>query len=340
MPYGLSTAPATFARAIGIILSGLTYDICLCYFDDVIIFSKPIDEHCHCLQSVLQRSYEHGLRVKASKCSFGAAKVVYLGHSVSSAGVHTDPAQIKAVHDLPSSTNLEQLRSFLGLAGYYSKFIPNFASVASPVTELIKKDVLFHWNASYQAAFLKIKQSLCSAPILAYFQLDKPFILQTDASNVGLGAVLAQIDEFGRDRVISYPSRTLTAREQNYATMEKEALAVVFGTEHFRVYLLGNKFELVTDNSALKWLHSVTPKGHILRWIMDLQEFNFVVRHRPDHANQNADALACLPREIHTNVPKKKPMENPSSLNCIVSLIPDTNLLAAQQGDPDISKDI
>ena len=112
MPYGLSTAPATFARAIGIILSGLTYDICLCYFDDVIIFSKSINEHCHRLEYVLQRFREHGIRIKASKCSYGADKVVYLGHSVSSTGVHTDPAKIKSVHDLPSPTNFEKFHSF------------------------------------------------------------------------------------------------------------------------------------------------------------------------------------------------------------------------------------
>ena len=298
MPYGLSTAPATFARAIGIILSGLTYDICLCYFDDVIIFSKSLDGHCHRLQSVLQRFREHGLRVKASKCSFGADKVVYLGHSVPRTGVYTDPAKIQAVHDMPPPTNLEHLRSFLGLAGYYRKFIPNFASIASPLTELTKKDVAFTWNDSHQAAFLQIKQCLCSAPILAYPQLDKPFILQTDASNVGLGAVLTQLDNFGRERVVSYASRTLTGREQNYATMEKEALAVVFGTRYVRVYLLGNKFELVTDNSALKWLHSLAPKGRIARWIMDLQEFTFTVRHRPGHSNQNADALSRLHKDI------------------------------------------
>ena len=124
MPHGLCTAPATFARAIGIILSGLTYDICLCYFDDVIIFSKTIEQHCHRLETVLQRFRAHGLKVKASKCSFGANEVIYLGHSVSSTGIHTDPSKTKAVQNLPSPTNLEQLRSFLGLAGYYRKFIP------------------------------------------------------------------------------------------------------------------------------------------------------------------------------------------------------------------------
>ena len=163
--------------------------------------------------------------------------------------------------------------------------------------------------------------------------------MRTDASNLGLGTVLAQMDEFGGERVITYASRTLTARGKKCATMKKEALALVFGIEHFRVYLMGNKFELATDNSALRLLNSVTLKGRIARWIMDLQEFNFTVRHRPGHANQNADALSRLPQEIKSKIAKEKgPRENPSSPNCMVSLIPKTNLRAAQQVDYDICK--
>ena len=339
IPYGLCTAPVTFARALGIILSGLSYDICLCYFDDVIIFSKTIDEHCQCLMRVLQRFRDHGLRVKASKCSFGADNVIYLGHSISSNGVHTDPAKIKAVQELTCPTNLEQLRSFLGLAGYYRKFIPNFASVASPLTELTKKDVAFLWSPLHQASFLQLKDYLCSAPVLAYPQLDKPFIVQTDASTVGLGAILTRLDDSGKERVVSYASRTLTAREQNYTAMEKEALAVVFATKHFRVYLLGNQFQLVTDNSALKWLHSVEAKGRLARWVMDLQEYNFTIKHRAGSANQNADALSRL---HHTVCDKKTSGSdfrevNVPSLNCLVGLVPDINLRDAQNTDPDIS---
>ena len=201
MPYGLSTAPATFSRAISSVLSGLTYETCICYFDDVIVFSKGIRDHCERLRTVLQRFREHNFRVKASKCSFGADKVIYLGHTVSSAGVHTDPSKIKTVQDLPPPANLEMLRSFLGLAGYYRKFIPQFATVASPLTALTKKCTPFIWEDRHQAAFLAIKTCLCSAPILAYPKFDQHFILQTDASNIGLGAVLAQVDNDGTERV-------------------------------------------------------------------------------------------------------------------------------------------
>ena len=334
MPYGLSTAPATFARAIGIILSGLTYDTCLCYFDDVIIFSKTIEQHCQRLQSVLQRFRENGLRVKASKCSFGANKVIYLGHSVSRDGVHTDPSKIKAVEDLAAPTTIEMLRSFLGLAGYYRRFIPQFATLAAPLTDLTKKGTPFIWTDKCQAAFLALKTSLCSAPVLAYPKFNEPFLLQTDASNVGLGAVLAQLDDNGNERVVSYASRTLTPREQNYSAMEKEALAIVFATEHFRFYLLGHPFRIVTDNSALTWLHSVEPKGRIARWVMKLQEFDFTVTHRPGSLNQNADALSRL----NHKTPPLQTVPSTPDVSCLVGLLPDTNLCQAQRTDPNILK--
>ena len=154
-----------------------------------------------------------------------------LGHTVSSAGVHTDPSKIKTVQELPPPANLEMLRSFLGLAGYYRKFIPQFAA---PLTALTKKCTAFIWEDHHQAAFLALKTCLCTAPILAYPKFDQPFILQTDASNIGLGAVLAQLDNDGTERVVAYASRTLTPRERSYSTVEKEALAIVFATANFR----------------------------------------------------------------------------------------------------------
>ena len=200
---------------------------------------------------MLNRLRSYNLHVKASKRTFGATKVVYLGHTVSAQGIHTNPKKIEAVRTLTAPQNIEQVRSFLGLAGYYRKFIPNFATIASPLVTLTKKVSSFVWGESQMKAFELLRKHLCSAPILAYPSFDKPFLLQTDASNTGLGAVLAQIDNHGNEQVIAYASRTLSSREKNYTTMEKEALAVVFATNHFRVYLLGNKFKLITDNSAL-----------------------------------------------------------------------------------------
>ena len=212
---------------------------------------------------------------------FASDKVVYLGHAVSQHSIHTDPLKVQAIKDLTAPSNLDELRSFLGLAGYYRRFIPRFATVASPLTALTKKGVRFVWTDLTENAFQVLKSCLSSAPILAYPNFEKPFILQTDASDVGLGAVLTQLDTSGHERVISYASRTLSGREQNYTAMEKEALAVVFATKHCRVYLLGRKFQLVTDNRALKRLHTIQPKGRIARWIMEMQEFDFSVTHTP-----------------------------------------------------------
>ena len=331
VPFGLSGAPASFDRAMQIIMSGLNYDSCLCYFDDIIIPSKGIQEHCERLEKVLTRLRQHNLKVKASKCCFAAPKVLYLGHTVSAKGIHTDPAKIKAVFELSEPSNLEQVRSFLGLAGYYRKFIPNFATVAAPLTDLTKKGSKFVWATPQQSAFSTLKRYLCSAPVLSYPHLDKEFVLQTDASDCGLGAVLAQKDSQGNEHVVAYASRTLNDREKHYSAMEKEALAVVFATQNFRVYLLGKPFKLITDNRALTWLHSLEPKGRIARWIMDLQEFSFTVQHRAGKDNANADALSrlCPPSSF------KPPSHTPSKDKTVgfVQLASVFNLQEEQQKD-------
>ena len=334
LPFGLCGAPSTFDRAMKIIMSGLNYESCLCYFDDIIIPSIDINQHCERLGLVLERLQKANLRVKASKCLFGADKVVYLGHTVSARGIHTEPSKIEAVKKMCPPNNVEQVRSFLGLAGYYRKFIPNFATIAAPLTSLTKKGCKFQWLTVHQRSFDLLKRQLCNAPILVYPQLDAPFILQTDASNVGLGAVLTQKDSSGDERVIAYASRTLTERERNYSVLEKEALAVVFATQHFRVYLLGQKFKLVTDNNALTWLHKIEPKGRIARWIMGLQEFEFEISHRPGRENANADALSRL-----VDTADRHSVEEMSDkyTTCFVKLTPELNLHQAQLKDPDIA---
>ena len=320
LPFGVCGGPATFQRASDIILSGLTYDICLCYFDDIIIPSTSVEQQCECLSAVLSRFCKHNLRVKASKCNFGATHATFLGHVVSSQGVHTDPKIVQAVSSLSEPTTVEQVRSFLGLAGYYRRFIPNCATLSYPHVQLTKKGCKGSWSEKQQESFLLLKNHLCSAPILAYSQFDRQFTLQTDASYVGLGAVLTQFDSSGHEHVISYASRSLSDREKKYSATEKEALAVVFATDHFRAYLLGRKFTVVTDHHALRWLHSVNPKGRFGRWVMDLQEYSFDVRHRPGNDNGTSDALSRLP----------------SISSCATTVNPGYNLLQAQQDDLDI----
>ena len=336
LPFGVSGGPATFQRAIEIILSGLTYHTCLCYFDDIIIPSDSIQQQCERLSIVLSRFQKHNLRVKASKCCFGASKVPFLGHVVSEKGVHTDPRKIEAVSNLPPPTNLDQVRSFLGLAGYYRRFIPNFSHISSPLVKLTKKGSKFSWTEEQEHSFSQLKQLLCTAPVLSYPHFDKCFVLQTDASDMGVGAVLTQYDSSGQEHVISYASRSLSNREKAYSTTEKEALAVVFATDHFRAYLLGRQFTLITDHSALCWLNSLEPKGRLGRWVMALQEYSFDVQHRAGISNGNADALSRLPapfpvdnRGCHSSI---------SSPSCVTSVTPESSLQQEQLNDPDLSK--
>lgn len=295
VPFGLSTAPSTFQRMMEIVLSGLSFEMCLCYLDDVIIYSSNFDQHCERLNKVLSRFRQHHLRVKLSKCIFGAKQVKYLGHLISEQGVRPDPAKVEVVRDISTPTSVKAVRSFLGLASYYRRFIRGFSTLAAPLTHLTKKNARFQWTDDCETAFQTIKQLLCSAPVLSYPKFDREFILQTDASDVGLGAILSQQDDAGHERVVAYASRALTAREQKYSATEKEAFAVVFGTKHFRVYLLGRKFQLITDHNSLRWLQSMEPKGRLARWIMDLQEFQFDITHKSGRLHTNADALSRLP---------------------------------------------
>ena len=337
LPFGVSGGPATFQRAIEVVLSGLTFETCLCYFDDIIIPSCNLQQQCERLALVLTRFREHNLKVKASKCCFGADQVLFLGHIVSSAGVLTDPKKIAAVSDLAYPKNVEQVRTFLGLAGYYRRFIPNFASISAPLVALTKKASKFHWGTPEQSAFQILQQLLCSAPVLSYPKFDQRFILQTEASDLGLGAVLTQIDSLGQEHVISYASRSLSNREKRYSATEKEALAVVFAIDHFRAYLLGRPFTLVTDHSALRWLHSVEPKGRIGRWVMDLQEYDFMVFHRPGSANWNADALSRLPLQEPLFYPGE-PTNKGSSTACSTAITPGASLQQSQLADARLSK--
>ena len=331
IPFGLSGAPASFDRAMQIIMSGLNYDSYLCYFDDIIIPSKGIQEHCERLEKVLTRLRQHNLRVKASKCCFAAPKVLYLGHTVSAKGIHTDPAKIKAVSELSEPSSLEQVRSFLGLAGYYRKFIPNFATVAAPLTDLTKKESKFVWAAPQQNAFSMLKQRLCSAPVFFIPSTPQGRCAADRCFRLWTGCCLCTVDSQGNEDVVAYASRTLSDQEKHYSAMEKEALAIAFATQNFRVYLLGKPFQLITDNRALTWLHSLEPKGRIARWIMDLQEFSFTVQHRAGKDNANADALSRLCPSSSINPPSPTPLKD--NAVCFVQLTPVINLQEEQQKD-------
>ncbi len=295
MPFGLSNAPATFQRLMDLVLSGLPWSQCLVYLDDVIILGRTFSEHLANLNSVIGRLREAGLKLQPKKCNFLRHEVSYLGH-VSDKGVTADPAKIERVASWPIPTTTKAVQQFLGFAGYYRRFIQNFADIARPLHRLTERNATFKWSKESQLAFEELKSRLISAPVLAYPDFSKNFLLDTDASDTGIGAVLSQVDDDGKEHVIAYASRLLSKPERRYCVTRRELLAVVVFTKHFRHFLIGTHFTLRTDHGSLTWLKNFRePDGQMARWLERLQEFDFSIVHRPGKKHQNADALSRLP---------------------------------------------
>lgn len=295
MPFGLCNAPATFERLMEFVLRGLNWKTCLVYLDDIIVLGRTFDEHLQHLCEVLTRIRNAGLKLSPKKCSLFMSQVKYLGHIVTADGVSTDPDKIQAVREWPIPNNVQELRSFLGLCTYYRRFVPNFATIAKDLHALTEKGKAFKWNDACQTAFEKLKSALICAPVLAYPECGGMFLLDTDASNTGIGAVLSQLHG-QEERVIAYYSRTLSKAERNYCVTRRELLAVVEATKHFHKYLYGQKFRLRTDHSAIQWLlRFKDPEGQIARWLERLQTYDFEVQHRKGKMHGNADALSRRP---------------------------------------------
>ena len=295
MPFGLCNAPATFQRLMDLILAGVQWSRCLVYLDDIIIIGRDFSEHLQNLGAVLQKLREAGLRLKPSKCALCRESVSYLGHVVSRDGVATDPDKTSRVSSWPIPKSVQEIQQFLGLASYYRRFVRDFATIARPLQRLTEQGRAFSWSLECDTAFATLKSRLTSAPILVYPDYSKPFLLDTDASQEGIGAVLSQ-EYDGQERVVAYASRTLSKAERKYSVTRKELLAVVTFVHHFRPYLLGRTFLLRTDHSSLAWLHNFKePEGQLARWIERLQEYSFTIIHRQGRKHQNADALSRRP---------------------------------------------
>ena len=233
--------------------------------------------------------------------------------------------------------NESQLKAFMGTAGYYREFVPNYADIAAPLHSASQKGERFRWTAECEEAFLNIKRKLMNAPILAFPRLDVPFILDTDACDSGLGAVLSQVQD-GKERVIAYAARALSKAERNYSTTRKELLALVWGSEHFETYLYGRRFLARTDHSALQWLKNFkNPRGQVARWLERLSDFDFEVEHRPGHLHGNADGLSRLTGEGTT---LEEQGEEDAMLIQSVNVEPLSNecIKATQKQDPVLSQ--
>ena len=301
MPFGLCNAPATFQRVMQVILAGLEGKGVFVYLDDILIASKSFSEHIGQFKEVFDHLRSAGLRLKPKKCLLLHDEVPYLGHVVSAQGVKPDLAKTEKVKSFPVPLDVTGVRQFIGLASYYRRFVPSFASIASPLHSLTKKNSKFSWTAGCQAAFDKLKELLVSAPVLAYprFGQGIQFVLETDASGVGLGAVLSQTQADGQLHPVAYASRSLDTSERNYGITELETLAVVWAVRYFRPYLLGHHTTVFTDHSAcVSVLSTARPAGKIARWALTMQEFDLTLKHRAGKLNANADALSRNPIPI------------------------------------------
>ena len=315
MPFGLTTAPATFQRLMQTVLNELVPKDCLIYMDDIIVHGRTIREHNQRLTEVLMRLREAGLTVKSKKCQFLRQEVLFLGHRLSAAGVQVDSSKTARILSWPTPKNAQDVRSFIGLASYYRKFVRNFAAIASPLHRLTEKGRPFRWTTECTEAFTRLKQLLSSAPILA-LPITTPsagrFILDTDASERAIGAVLSQ-EQGGHEKVIAYASRNLDKRERNYCTTRREMLALVYFLGHFRPYLLGRPFLVRTDHRSLQWLRNFRdPQGQIARWQEKLQEYDFTCEYRPGKHHSNADALSRPPSQLSGEIsalPIAEPMK-------------------------------
>ena len=308
MPFGLTNAPGVFQRLMQQVLVGLNPasgpDFVSVYLDDILVFSRSLQDHLTHLRVVIRKLVEAGLKLKPSKCHFARRELEYLGHVVGRGGLRTNPRLVEAVKKFPTPSNLREVRQFLGLASYYRRFVHNFAKIATPLHQLTRKDSKWSWSPECEVAFWQLKELLTTTPLLAYPNLNQDYILETDASVQGLGAVLSQEQPDRKVHPVAYASRALSPSERNYGITELETLAVVWGVSHFRHHLYGTSVTIYTDHTAVK---AVLESPHLTakhaRWwsrvygqgIKDIK-----IRYRAGKENQNADALS---RNPHSPVP-------------------------------------
>ena len=293
-PYGLQGLPHSFNRAVAMALSGVSVDVYVQYFDDILVLAKDMNEMKSNLRAIFQCLQDAGFTLSLRKIRLCQREVKFLGFLVSSEGVACDPEKTRLIRDWPQPTTVKQVRSFLGLASYVRKFIPRFAELAKPLTRLTEKGVPFVWTSQTAEAFQALKAALGSPPVLAHPSFEKgapSFILDTDASGVAIGACLTQ-----NARVIAYASRPLTKAERQYSVTKRELLAVVWGVQHFKQFLVGSRFILRTDHAALQWIFNCkNPQGQVARWLLMLSELDFVTKHRKGVLHTDGDALSRYP---------------------------------------------
>lgn len=297
MGFGLCNAPATFSRAMDLVLRGLNWEIVLAFLDDVVVLGATVADHLENLETVLKRFVQYGLKLKPKKCVLFQEKIEFLGREVSANRVQLKGEHVRAVLEWPTPENTKQVEQFLGLVNYHRVFIKDYAAAAVPLYRITGKHA-FCWGVEQQEAFEDIKRRLTRAPVLTMPNSRDLFILDTDASNDAIGAELLQLQE-GEERVIAYGSSALTSEQRRYCVTRRELLAVVRFTRQYRHYLLGRQFVVRTDHSSLTWLLSFKyPQGQLARWMEELSQYDLRVEHRPGKMHANADAMSRIPEDM------------------------------------------
>lgn len=319
MPMGLSTSPSTFQRLMHKVFNKENWEKCLIYLDDILVFSRDLKEQVERLRTIFERIRDAGLKLSPEKCEFLKREVSYLGYTVTKNGTKTDERKISKIKNCSMPKSAEELRSWLGLCGYYRQFIQNFAQLVAPLEKMCtviwnkkkRKETKIEWSLECQESFEKLKKALTNAPVLAYPTTKGQFILDTDASHNCMGSVLSQIQD-GQEKVIAYASKKFSQSERQYCITRKELLAVHHFVHHFKHYLLGRQFIVRTDHRALTWmLNWKTPNtSQYCRWRQELEIFDMVVQYRRGNEHANADALSRLPQcqqcELKHLDPKRK----------------------------------
>ncbi|KAL4022992.1 hypothetical protein IC575_016739 [Cucumis melo] len=288
MSFGLTNAPAVFMDLMNRVFRKFLDTFVIVFIDDILIYSKTEAEHEEHLRMVLQTLRDNKLYAKFSKCEFWLKQVSFLGHVVSKAGVSVDPAKIEAVTGWTRPSTVSEVRSFLGLAGYYRRFVENFSRIATPLTQLTRKGVPFVWSKACEDSFQNLKQKLVTAPVLTVPDGSGSFVIYSDASKKGQGCVLMQ-----QGKVVAYASRQLKSHEQNYPTHDLELAAVVFALKIWRHYLYGEKIQIFTDHKSLKYFFTQKELNmRQRRWLELVKDYDCEILYHPGKANVVADALS------------------------------------------------
>ena len=301
LPFGLANAPSVYQRAMSKVLADFLGKFVMVFIDDIVIYSRSEEEHKVHVEQVLTALEAARLTLKDTKCFWGQTKIDLLGYVVTGQGVSAQPRKTEAIRSLQTPTDLTELRRFLGMTGYYRQLIPDYARIAAPLYGLCKKGTVWYWDADLNAAFETLKLGLCDETCMAHPKVNDPYILYTDACGYALGGILCQLDEQGLERPIQYLSAKFTEGQVKWATIEKEAYAVIYCLKKLRAYLLGSQFVVYTDHKPLLSLFTKEMVNtRIQRWAVLLAEFGAVIKYREGKNNVRADMLSRIkePPEI------------------------------------------